>query len=156
VERYSPAPYLATMVNCLVWTLYGMPMVHPHSILVVTINGSGIAIELTYIILFFIFSDKKKRVIVLLVLLVELIFIGVLTALVLALSHSYKERSLIVGIICILFNVMMYASPLVVMVSRSTIYIYYHIYCKYGTDFWCNYFSVFIIFYNFTCMHVMD
>jgi solute carrier family 50 protein (sugar transporter) len=123
VERYSPAPYLATMVNCLVWTLYGMPMVHPHSILVVTINGSGIAIELTYIILFFIFSDKKKRVIVLLVLLVELIFIGVLTALVLALSHSYKERSLIVGIICILFNVMMYASPLVVMVSRSTIYI---------------------------------
>jgi solute carrier family 50 protein (sugar transporter) len=115
VEHYSPAPYLATLVNCMVWTLYGLPIVHPHSLLVVTINGSGTAIELAYIILFFIYSDKKKRLRVLLVLLVELIFISVLSTLVLTLSHSHKERSLIVGIICILFNVMMYASPLVVM-----------------------------------------
>ncbi|XP_059441232.1 bidirectional sugar transporter SWEET4-like [Corylus avellana] len=115
VENYSPAPYLATLINCLVWTLYGLPMVHPHSFLVVTINGSGTAIELVYIILFFIYSDRKKRLRVLLGLLLELIFICVLTTLVLTIAHSHKERSLIVGIICILFNVMMYASPLVVM-----------------------------------------
>ncbi|XP_059442051.1 bidirectional sugar transporter SWEET4-like, partial [Corylus avellana] len=61
------------------------------------------------------FSNGKMRLGVLLGLLVELIFTGVLTTLVLTLTHSHKERSLIVGIICILFNVMMYASPLVVM-----------------------------------------
>jgi len=115
VEHYSPAPYLATLINCLIWTFYGLPMVHPHSTLVLTINGSGITIELAYIILFFIFSDRKKRLKVLLGLLIELIFVSVLVALVLTLAHSHKERSLIVGIICILFNVMMYASPLVVM-----------------------------------------
>lgn len=99
----------------MVWTLYGLPMVHPHSTLVVTINGSGIAIELTYIILFLIYSDKKKRIKVLLVVLVELIFIAVLAVLVFTISHTHKDRSMIVGIICILFNVMMYASPLSVM-----------------------------------------
>ncbi|KAB1201137.1 Bidirectional sugar transporter SWEET7 [Morella rubra] len=115
VGRFSPAPYLAALINCMVWTLYGLPMVHPHSTLVVTINGSGTAIELIYIILFLIYSDKQKRVKVLLVLLVELLFIGIVTVLVLTLAHTHKERSLIVGIICIVFNVMMYASPLAVM-----------------------------------------
>ncbi|KAJ7945072.1 Bidirectional sugar transporter SWEET [Quillaja saponaria] len=115
VEQYSPAPYLATLVNCMVWTLYGIPMVHPHSILVVTINGSGTAIELIYVILFLIYSDKKKRLKVLLVLMIELIFITVLTLLVLTIVHSIKKRSAIVGTICILFNIMMYASPLAVM-----------------------------------------
>lgn len=115
MERYSPTPYLATLINCMVWTLYGLPMVHPHSILVVTINGSGTAIELVYIFLFLIFCDKQKRLKVLVVLLVEFIFTGALVALVLTLAHSHKERSMIVGIICILFNVLMYASPLSVM-----------------------------------------
>ncbi|XP_059443911.1 bidirectional sugar transporter SWEET4-like [Corylus avellana] len=115
VEHYSPAPYLATLVNCMVWTFYSLPMVHPHSTLVLTIDGAGIAIELTYLIIFFIFSDRKKRLKFLLGLLIELIFISVLTSLVLTLTHSHKERSLIVGIIGILFGIMMYASPLVVM-----------------------------------------
>lgn len=115
VEQYSAVPYLATLVNCLVWTLYGLPMVHPGSILVVTINGSGTAIECAYIILFLIFCDKKKRLKVVLVVLLELIFIGVLALLVLSLAHTHKKRSTVVGTICILFNIMMYASPLAVM-----------------------------------------
>ncbi|KAE8055106.1 hypothetical protein FH972_011967 [Carpinus fangiana] len=114
-EHYSPAPYLATLLKCMVWTLYGLPMVHPNSTLVLTINGSGTAIELTYIVLFFIFSNRKMRLGVFLSLLVELIFISVLTTLVLTLTHSHKERSLIVGIISILFSAMVYASPLMLL-----------------------------------------
>ncbi|PON44975.1 SWEET sugar transporter [Parasponia andersonii] len=115
VEQYSAVPYLATLVNCLVWTLYGLPMIHPGSILVVTINGSGIVIECAYIIIFLVFSDKKKRIRVLLIVLVELIFISLLTLLTLTLAHSHRKRSTIVGTICILFNIMMYAAPLAVM-----------------------------------------
>jgi len=48
-------------MNCMVWTFYSLPMVHPHRTLVLTINGAGIGIELTYLIIFFIFSDMKKR-----------------------------------------------------------------------------------------------
>jgi solute carrier family 50 protein (sugar transporter) len=90
-------------------------MIHPGSILVVTINGSGTAIEFVYIILFFIFSAKKKRLIVIGVVIVELIFVALLTLLVLTLAHTYSKRSMVVGTVCILFNIMMYASPLTVM-----------------------------------------
>ncbi|KAL6280647.1 hypothetical protein ACE6H2_017528 [Prunus campanulata] len=116
VEQYSPAPYLATLANCMVWALYGLPIVHPHSILVVTINGSAIFIELSYIILFLIYaSDKKQRLKVLLGLLVELILMALLVLMVLTVAHTHERRSLIVGIVCILCNIMMYASPLAVM-----------------------------------------
>ncbi|CAK9310875.1 unnamed protein product [Citrullus colocynthis] len=116
VEQYSPVPYLATLINCMMWTLYGLPMVHPGSLLVVTINGSGVVIELVYIILFLIYADgKKKRLKVLLVMLVEVIFVALLALLVLTLAHTFRRRSAIVGTVCILFNIMMYASPLTVM-----------------------------------------
>nr|ACU23234.1 unknown [Glycine max] len=115
VEQYSAAPYLATLVNCMVWTLYGLPMVHPNSILVVTINGSGCIIELIFVTLFLIYSGGKKRLKVLLWLLLELIFISVLTFITLTKVHTFKKRSAIVGTTCILFNIMMYASPLAIM-----------------------------------------
>lgn len=117
MEQYSATPYLATLVNCMVWVLYGLPMVHPKSLLVVTINGSGTAIEFIYIILFIIYADKKKRVKVILIVLIEIIFIAAVAVLVLTLAHTTKKRSMIVGLVCICFNIMMYASPLSVMVS---------------------------------------
>lgn len=46
----------------------------------------------------------------------ELVFLGVLSALVLTVAHSTKVRSDIVGSIAIVGNIMMYASPLSVMV----------------------------------------
>lgn len=120
VEHYSPAPYLATLANCMVWVLYGIPWVTSNSILVVTINGSGTVIELVYI-LFFLFycPDQRKRIRMLAVLAVELAFIATLSTLVLTGVHIAGRRSKIVGIICILFNIMMYASPLSVMVCSE-------------------------------------
>ncbi|MBA0835216.1 hypothetical protein Goarm_007511, partial [Gossypium armourianum] len=116
VEQYSPVPYLATLINCMVWVIYGLPMVHPDSTLVITINGAGTAIELVYLTLFLIFChDKKKRLKVLLIALVEVVFMALVAALVLTLAHTTERRSMVVGIIAILFNIMMYASPLSVM-----------------------------------------
>lgn len=117
VEQYSATPYLATLVNCMAWVLYGLPIVHPNSLLVVTVNGAGTVIEFLYIIVFIIYSDKKKRVKVILIVVVELIFIAALATMVLNLAHTTKKRSAIVGFICIFFNIAMYASPLSVMVS---------------------------------------
>ncbi|KAB2054344.1 hypothetical protein ES319_A12G249400v1 [Gossypium barbadense] len=77
VEQYSPVPYLATLINCMVWVIYGLPMVHPNSTLVITINGAGTAIELVYLTLFLIFChDKKKRLKGLLIALVEKLVIS--------------------------------------------------------------------------------
>ncbi|CAL5214986.1 unnamed protein product [Lathyrus oleraceus] len=115
VEQFSPAPYLATLVNCMVWTLYGLPMVNPDNVLVLTINGSGSVVEIVYVTLFIIYSSRNKRLKVLMWLVVELLFIGVLAFVTLILVHSAKKRSAIVGTTCIVFNIMMYAAPLAVM-----------------------------------------
>lgn len=116
MEQFSPIPYLAMVVNCMFWTLYGLPMVHPHSILVVTINGSGSVLALIFVTLFLIYSDGKKRLKVFLCLSLELLLIAALTFFTLTQVHTFKKRSEIVGSVCILFNIMMYASPLSVMV----------------------------------------
>nr|XP_043630918.1 bidirectional sugar transporter SWEET4-like [Erigeron canadensis] len=115
VEQFSPVPYLATFINCGIWVLYGLPMVHPHSLLVITINGTGFVIETVYLTLFIIYSDRKQRLRVLLIMVVELLFLGVLTSLVLTVAHTTKLRSTIVGSIAIAGNIMMYAAPLSVM-----------------------------------------
>ncbi|RYQ89400.1 hypothetical protein Ahy_B09g096069 isoform B [Arachis hypogaea] len=45
VEEFKPDPYIATVLNCAFWVFYGLPFVHPHSVLVVTINGVGLVFE---------------------------------------------------------------------------------------------------------------
>ncbi|KAL7149817.1 hypothetical protein ABFS83_05G066400 [Erythranthe nasuta] len=115
VEQYSPVPYLATFINCGLWVLYGLPLVHPHSTLVVTINGTGFVIEIVYLSLFLIFSDKKKRLRLVVIVVAECVFMAVLALLVLTLAHTTKLRSVVVGSICMVGNIMMYAAPLSVM-----------------------------------------
>ncbi|KAL8266644.1 hypothetical protein R6Q59_003988 [Mikania micrantha] len=115
VERFSPVPYLVTFVNCGLWVFYGLPMVHPHSLLVTTTNGVGVVIESIYLFIFIIYSDHKKRIRILLILLVEIIFLGLLVVLVLTLTHTIKLRSAIIGGISVGGNIIMYASPLSVM-----------------------------------------
>ncbi|GAB4857636.1 hypothetical protein Ancab_015542 [Ancistrocladus abbreviatus] len=116
VEQYSPVPYLATFVNCMLWVLYGLPFVHPNSVLVVTVNGAGCFIELVYLLLFVLYSDSnKKRLKVIVISILEIMIVGLIAGLVLGLTHTTKRRSQIVGMIAIICNIMMYAAPLSVM-----------------------------------------
>jgi len=62
VEEYKADPYLATVLNCALWVFYGLPMVQPDSLLVITINGTGLAIELVYLAIFFFFSPTSRKV----------------------------------------------------------------------------------------------
>ena len=56
----GPLPGDAAQLHAL--GLLRPPIVHPNSILVVTINGIGLVIEAAYLTIFFIYSDSKKRV----------------------------------------------------------------------------------------------
>ncbi|GFP95447.1 bidirectional sugar transporter sweet5 [Phtheirospermum japonicum] len=104
-----------TVLNCAMWVFYGMPFVHPDSILVVTINGIGFFIESFYVIIFLIYSEWPKRRVILIALLVEVVFMfGVVVVTMLCL-HTTKSRSLLVGMLCIVFNIGMYTSPLTIM-----------------------------------------
>ncbi|CAJ1946767.1 unnamed protein product [Sphenostylis stenocarpa] len=90
VEEFKPDPYIATVLNCAFWAFYGMPFVHPNSVLVLPINSVGL----------------RK---VLIFLLIE--------ALITMLALHGTKKTLVVGILAdVFFNVMMYVSPLTVMV----------------------------------------
>ncbi|KAL6559412.1 Bidirectional sugar transporter sweet5 [Orobanche gracilis] len=115
VQGFKPDPYIATVLNCLMWVFYGMPFVHPDSLLVVTINGVGFFIEIFYITIFFVYSDWPKRRKILIALLVELVFMVVVVLITLLCLHGTTSRSLLVGILCIVFNIGMYTSPLTIM-----------------------------------------
>jgi hypothetical protein len=60
--EFKPDLCLATLLNCMLWVFYGLPLVHPNSILVVTINGIGLVIESAYLIIFFIYATRNTRV----------------------------------------------------------------------------------------------
>nr|CAD1823973.1 unnamed protein product [Ananas comosus var. bracteatus] len=92
-----------------------IPVVHPHSILVVTINGVGFVLESFYILIFLAFSPNRLRLKVLGILAVELLFMaGVITGVMVG-AQTHEKRSLIVGVLCVIFGTCMYASPLSIM-----------------------------------------
>lgn len=115
VEQFVPDPYLATLLNCALWVFYGLPVVHPDSLLVVTINGAGLAIEAVYLSIFFAYAPKRKRAKMLGVLAVEFVFVAAVAAGVLLGAHTHEKRSLVVGCLCVFFGTLMYAAPLTVM-----------------------------------------
>ncbi|XP_020264028.1 bidirectional sugar transporter SWEET4-like [Asparagus officinalis] len=127
VEQFSAFPYLATLLNCLLWCLYGLPIVHPDSTLVLTINGAGVVIELCYIIIYTIYSPAKQKLRAILVVIFEIAIVAILGALIITLVHNENLRSRIIGIICIIFCIIMYVAPLAAMVRMYLIRLHSYI-----------------------------
>ncbi|XP_056176584.1 bidirectional sugar transporter SWEET4-like [Syzygium oleosum] len=115
VGEFHMYPYLATVLNCVFWLLYGLPFVHPNSILVVTSYPVGLAIELIYICIFFSYAPNKGRKKVVYCLCGEVVFIAVVSLVFLLVFQDHKRRILAFGIICDVFNIIMYSSPLTIM-----------------------------------------
>ncbi|MED6160856.1 Bidirectional sugar transporter SWEET6b [Stylosanthes scabra] len=115
VEEFKPDPYIATVLNCAFWVFYGLPFVRPHSILVLTINSIGLGFEFVYLAIFYIYATNKGRKKVVLYLVIEVIFFAAVALITLLVVHGTTKRSLVVGVLCDIFNVMMYVSPLTVM-----------------------------------------
>ncbi|KAJ1416482.1 SWEET sugar transporter [Sesbania bispinosa] len=115
VEEFKPDPYIATVLNCAFWVFYGLPFVHPNNILVVTINAIGLVFEFVYLTIFYIYATSKGRKRVMLYLFIEAVFFAVVVLITLLALHGTYRRSLVVGILCDVFNIMMYVSPLTVM-----------------------------------------
>ncbi|KAL9243156.1 hypothetical protein vseg_017080 [Gypsophila vaccaria] len=115
VEQFKPDPYIATILNCAMWVLYGLPFVHPNNILVVTINGIGLGIEIIYVSIFFAYSSWGKRKKIIIAVLIEIAFFLVVFFITTKALHTIKTRTIFVGALCVAFNVIMYFSPLTVM-----------------------------------------
>jgi solute carrier family 50 protein (sugar transporter) len=97
---------------------YGLPFVSPNNILVTTINGTGAAIEIIYVVIFLIFAERKSRLRMTGLLGVVLtIFATVVLVSLLALHGN--GRKVFCGLAATVFSIIMYGSPLSIMVRRA-------------------------------------
>ncbi|KAJ7563711.1 hypothetical protein O6H91_03G124100 [Diphasiastrum complanatum] len=113
--EYSGLPYVCTLFNCLLWIFYGMPFVKPHSMLIITINGFGCAIELIYLTVYIIYADRKNQLKVLGMLLAVILAFTVVAVLTVTVLHTHNSRTTVVGSVCVVVAIAMYVSPLSIM-----------------------------------------
>ncbi|XP_060181403.1 bidirectional sugar transporter SWEET1-like [Lycium barbarum] len=110
-EQFSGIPYAMTFLNCLVSEWYCLPFITSGNIPVATINGAGAAIELVYVLIFFLYApNKQKGKILAMFFLVLLAFAG--TALVSVLVFHGKNRKLFCDTAATIFSIVMYGSPM--------------------------------------------
>ncbi|KAK8595314.1 hypothetical protein V6N13_016689 [Hibiscus sabdariffa] len=113
VEEFQPYPYLCTVMNCIIWMFYGLPVVKKDNILVLTINSVGLVIELLYLTVYLVYAnDRKKRLLVACILLCEAASTVVIV--LVALFPLDTHRTVFVGIVADVFNIIMYAAPLAI------------------------------------------
>ena len=62
-EEFSCVPYTITLLNCLLYTWYGLPVISCRweKFPVVTINGLGILFELSFILIYLWFTSAKGK-----------------------------------------------------------------------------------------------
>ncbi|KNA15328.1 hypothetical protein SOVF_099220 [Spinacia oleracea] len=115
VEEFKFHPIVAGIMNCIMWVFYSMPFVHPHSILVTTINSIGLLMYIGFNLVFLRYADGKTRKSMGLYYLAELVFLAALACVTLLVFHNVTARSNFVGIFCDIFSIILYGSPLTVM-----------------------------------------
>lgn len=98
---------------------YGLPFVSPDNLLVSTINGTGAAIEFVYVVIFLIYAPRKEKAKILGLLTFVLTVFSIIAFVSLFALHG-KARKLFCGVAATVFSIIMYASPLSIMVSSST------------------------------------
>ncbi|GAV72555.1 MtN3_slv domain-containing protein, partial [Cephalotus follicularis] len=115
VEEFQAIPYIATVMNCMLWVYYGMPFVTKHNTLVYTINAIGLVIELIYLVILYMY-DKQSRIRkqIMFGLLGEIILMVAIILGTLLGIHKFSARDIPVGVMCDIFNIIMYFSPLAI------------------------------------------
>ncbi|KAF3328619.1 bidirectional sugar transporter SWEET3b [Carex littledalei] len=114
-EEFSSIPYVIALFNCLLYTWYGLPVVSNQweNVPVFTINGVGILLEISFIIIYLWYAvPYQKKMTLLMVVPVVLLF--TLTALVSRfILYDHPHRKVLVGSIGLVASMSMYSSPLV-------------------------------------------
>ncbi|KAI5079604.1 hypothetical protein GOP47_0005083 [Adiantum capillus-veneris] len=111
-ESFSPVPYITCMLSQALWTYYGI--IKPKGLIIASISGVGFIFMMCYLGIFVIFASMPNRMYALKLLTLSLtsfvaLFLGTFFG-----SHD-RTRLTIVGFLCAINSVCMFASPLCVM-----------------------------------------
>ncbi|KAF5208106.1 Bidirectional sugar transporter sweet6a, partial [Thalictrum thalictroides] len=116
VEDFSPNPYLAGIMNCLMWIYYGLPLVTGNNILVIIINTFGLLMEILYVCIYLWYSkSNKQRMSVLWKVGVIAVVFALIVGFEMGFTHKGSTRLLAGGIQSTIFSICLYAMPLDIM-----------------------------------------
>jgi len=113
-EQFSGLPYIYTLLNCLICTWYGTPVVSADNILLMTVNSSGAVFQFAYISLFLVYADTDKKVRMLVWLLLVIIVFAIIVFGSLQIADQ-MVRWIAVGTISGISLISMFASPLFII-----------------------------------------
>ncbi|GAB4829697.1 hypothetical protein Ancab_040655 [Ancistrocladus abbreviatus] len=113
-QEFHSVPYVVALFSAMLMLYYAF-VKGENTTLIYTINSVGCAIEGTYITMYMIYASKEAKMYTAkLLILLNMGVYGLIILLTMSLSHG-KRRAIIVGWICAVFSVCIFASPLSVM-----------------------------------------
>ncbi|KAL8262166.1 hypothetical protein R6Q59_026215 [Mikania micrantha] len=114
-EGFQSVPYSVALFSCMLLLYYGY-LKTENGMMIITINSIGFAIETTYLVIFLVYATRQSLIstVKLLGLFNGLAFGLVMGATLLACPHGPK-RVAVVGWICAIFSVCVFAAPLSIM-----------------------------------------
>ncbi|KAE8677787.1 Bidirectional sugar transporter SWEET2b [Hibiscus syriacus] len=113
-ENFSGLPYIYALLNCLICTWYGTPLISYDNVLVMSVNSIGAVFQMTYIIIFIVHADREKKIKMIGLLLAVFGFLAIIVAGSLQIADR-GMRWIFVGLLSCASLVSMFASPLFII-----------------------------------------
>nr|XP_007159992.1 hypothetical protein PHAVU_002G283900g [Phaseolus vulgaris]ESW31986.1 hypothetical protein PHAVU_002G283900g [Phaseolus vulgaris] len=115
-EGFQSLPYVVALFSAMLWIYYAF-VKREAALLLITINTFGIVVESIYLTIFLIYAPRKPRLTTIkLLLLLNVFGFGAMLLSTLYLTKGAK-RLAIIGWICLVFNISVFAAPLFIIVS---------------------------------------
>ncbi|KAL1326630.1 hypothetical protein HN51_036753 [Arachis hypogaea] len=113
-EGFQSLPYVVALFSAMLWIYYAL-VKKDAALLLITINTFGIVVETAYLAIFLFYAPKKARFSTIkLLMLLNVFGFGAMLLATLYLSKGAK-RLAIIGWICLVFNISVFAAPLFIM-----------------------------------------
>lgn len=113
-EGFQSLPYVVALFSAMLWIYYAF-VKREAALLLITINTFGIVVESIYLAIFLFYAPRKPRLSTIkLLLLLNVFGFGAMLLSTLYLSKGAK-RLAIIGWICLVFNISVFAAPLFII-----------------------------------------
>lgn len=112
-EGFQSVPYVTALLSAMLWIYYAH-VKNKATLLLLTINIYGFGIEAIYIIIFLLYASNKARLSTIKLLFLTVCGYGTMVILTTYLTKGSKRLS-IIGWICMVFNICVFASPLFIL-----------------------------------------
>uniref|UniRef100_A0A7N2L5I2 Bidirectional sugar transporter SWEET n=1 Tax=Quercus lobata TaxID=97700 RepID=A0A7N2L5I2_QUELO len=117
-EEFESLPYICKLLNAYFWVYYGL--IKPDSLLVATVNMFGGVVEIIFLTIFLLLAPPRMKTRT--TILVAILDVGFPAAAILLTQFLLHEEARIdvAGLLCVIFSMIAYASPLSAMKTVVT------------------------------------